>query len=49
MSNKTIARQLSIAPETVKSHTKDIFDKLSVEKQAQAISRAQSLGLLRTS
>src|SRR6266404_8110714 len=47
-SNKEIARSLGIAPETVKSHVKNIFDKLSVEKRAQAISRAQSLGLLRT-
>jgi LuxR family maltose regulon positive regulatory protein len=47
-SNKEIARSLAIAPETVKSHVKNIFDKLSVEKRAQAIARAQSLGLLRT-
>ena len=46
-SNKEIARSLDIAPETVKSHVKNIFDKLSVEKRAQAIARAQSLGLLR--
>ncbi len=47
-SNKEIARSLGIAPETVKSHVKNIFDKLSVEKRAQAIARPQSLGLLRT-
>jgi LuxR family maltose regulon positive regulatory protein len=47
-SNKEIARSLAIAPETVKSHVKNIFDKLSVEKRAQAIARAQSLGLLKT-
>ena len=47
-SNKEIARSLGIAPETVKSHVKNIFDKLSVEKRAQAIARAQSLGLLKT-
>jgi LuxR family transcriptional regulator, maltose regulon positive regulatory protein len=34
--------------DTVKSHVKNIFDKLSVEKLAKAIARAQSLGLLRT-
>jgi LuxR family transcriptional regulator, maltose regulon positive regulatory protein len=46
-SNKEIARLLGIAPETVKSHVKRIFEKLSVGKRAQAIARAQSLGLLR--
>jgi LuxR family transcriptional regulator, maltose regulon positive regulatory protein len=45
-SNKEIARLLGIAPETVKSHVKRIFEKLSVGKRAQAIARAQSLGLL---
>ncbi|MBV8271001.1 MAG: LuxR family transcriptional regulator, partial [Cupriavidus sp.] len=45
-SNKEIARTLGIAPETVKSHIKNIFSKLSVEKRAQAVSRAQSLGLV---
>jgi LuxR family transcriptional regulator, maltose regulon positive regulatory protein len=45
-SNKEIARTLSIAPETVKSHMKHIFTKLNVERRAQAVSRAQSLGLV---
>jgi LuxR family transcriptional regulator, maltose regulon positive regulatory protein len=44
-SNKEIARDLAIAPETVKSHVKHIFTKLNVERRAQAVSRAQSLGL----
>ena len=48
LSNKEIARNLSIAPETVKSHVKHIFTKLSVEKRAQAVSRAQILGLADT-
>jgi LuxR family transcriptional regulator, maltose regulon positive regulatory protein len=47
-SNKEIARILSIAPETVKSHVKHIFIKLNVERRAQAVSRAQSLGLVGT-
>jgi LuxR family transcriptional regulator, maltose regulon positive regulatory protein len=42
-SNKQIARLLGIAPETVKSHAKRIFEKLSVGKRAQALARAQSL------
>ena len=47
-SNKEIARNLAIAPETVKSHVKHIFTKLNVEKRAQAVSRAQILGLAGT-
>jgi LuxR family maltose regulon positive regulatory protein len=45
LSNKEIARDLAIAPETVKSHVKHIFTKLNVERRAQAVSRAQTLGL----
>jgi LuxR family maltose regulon positive regulatory protein len=37
-----IARNLAITPETVKSH---VNTKLNVEKRAQAVSRAQTLGL----
>ena len=48
-SNKEIARVLSIAPETIKSHLKHIFTKLNVERRAQAVSRAQGLGLVGTS
>jgi LuxR family maltose regulon positive regulatory protein len=47
-SNKEIARNLAITPETVKSHVKHIFIKLNVEKRAQAVSRAQILGLAET-
>jgi Bacterial regulatory proteins, luxR family len=46
--NKEIARILSIAPETVKSHVKHIFIKLNVQRRAQAVSRAQTLGLAGT-
>jgi LuxR family maltose regulon positive regulatory protein len=45
-SNKQIARIVGVTPETVKSHVKNIFTKLSVENRAQAVSRAQSLGLV---
>jgi LuxR family transcriptional regulator, maltose regulon positive regulatory protein len=48
LSNKEIARNLAITPETVKSHVKNIFTKLNVEKRAQAVSRAQILGLAGT-
>ena len=46
LSNKEIARNLAIAPETVKSHVKNLFAKLNAEKRAQAVARAQSLGLV---
>jgi ATP/maltotriose-dependent transcriptional regulator MalT len=46
LSNKNIARQLSIAPETVKSHAKSIFCKLTVQTRAQAVYRGLALGLL---
>jgi len=45
-SNKEIARELGVAPETVKTHVKRIFHKLSAETRAQAVVRAQSLGML---
>ena len=48
-SNKDIARSLGIAPETVKSHVKNIFMKLAVERRSHAVARALSLGLIRTS
>ncbi len=48
LSNKEIARDLAIAPETVKSHIKNIFIKLNVERRVQAVSRAQMLGLADT-
>ena len=48
LSNKEIARSLDIGPETVKSHLKSAFTKLGVERRAQAVSRAQTLGLVTT-
>jgi LuxR family maltose regulon positive regulatory protein len=48
LSNKRIARALTIAPETVKSHVKRIFIKLEVKTRAEAVSRAGTQGLLRT-
>jgi LuxR family maltose regulon positive regulatory protein len=45
-SNKEIARITGITPETVKTHVKNIFVKLAVEKRAQAVARAHMLGLV---
>jgi ATP/maltotriose-dependent transcriptional regulator MalT len=46
LSNKRIAQELQIAPETVKSHVKGIFIKLAVQTRAHAVSTAGALGLL---
>lgn len=46
LSNKYIGRELSIAPETVKSHVKNIFVKLATKTRAEAVSRAVERGLL---
>jgi DNA-binding CsgD family transcriptional regulator len=46
MSNKHIAQALGITPETVKSHAKSIFVKLDTRTRAQAVARAESIGLL---
>ena len=46
LSNKEIARELCIAPETVKSQAKSIFWKLTVRSRAQAVYRAAALGLI---
>jgi len=40
LSNKGIARELQIAPETVKSHAKQILLKLSARTRAEAVARA---------
>lgn len=46
LSNKGIAKKLGITPETVKSHAKNIFMKLTVKTRAEAVSRASGLGLI---
>jgi LuxR family transcriptional regulator, maltose regulon positive regulatory protein len=44
--NKSIAQRQGVAPETVKTHVKNIFVKLGVERRAQAVVKADKLGLL---
>jgi DNA-binding NarL/FixJ family response regulator len=39
MSNKDIARELKVAPETIKTHMKRIFSKMNVSTRGHAISK----------
>ncbi len=41
--NKEIARDLGLAPDTVKTHLSNVYRKLKVNRRTQAIRRAQSL------
>jgi LuxR family maltose regulon positive regulatory protein len=45
-SNKEMAKLLGIAPETIKSHMKNIFGKLQVDSRAQAAVAAKAAGLI---
>lgn len=49
MTNKQIAMHLRIAPETVKSHAKHLYTKLSVKNRAEAVTVAARLELPRFS
>jgi LuxR family maltose regulon positive regulatory protein len=44
--NKEIARQLIVAPGTVKAHTSSIYRKLDVANRTEAVARARQLGVL---
>ena len=45
-SNKEIASNLEVSPNTVKTHVARLFEKLEVRRRTQAILRARELGML---
>ena len=45
-SNKEIARQLEISPNTAKTHIASVFQKLDVQRRTQAIHKARELALI---
>jgi len=46
LSNKEIAQQLIVAPETVKAHMRNIYRKLKVNRRIEAVMKAKQLRLL---
>lgn len=44
--NREIAAQLHLSPHTIKEHTSALYRKLEVRNRAEAVQRAQRLGLL---
>ena len=46
-SNKEIANQLNVSPNTVKTHVAKLFEKLEAKRRTEAISRARELGMIR--
>ena len=46
LSNREICEQLFLALSTVKGHNQKIFEKLQVQRRADAVVRARDLGLL---
>jgi len=45
-SNKEIAAQLHVSPNTVKTHVARLFEKLGARRRTEAIRRARELGIV---
>ena len=46
-SNKQIAQDLGISPNTIKTHVANLFEKLEVGRRTEAIRKGRELGLIR--
>jgi DNA-binding NarL/FixJ family response regulator len=44
--NREIASKLCLSPHTVKGHTSDLYRRLDVRNRAEAVRRAELVGLL---
>jgi ATP/maltotriose-dependent transcriptional regulator MalT len=47
LSNKEIAAQLKVSPDTVKTHVARLFEKLGAKRRTDAINKARELGIVR--
>ena len=46
LSNKEIARVLKVSPNTVKTHTSRLFEKLEATRRTDAVNKARELGIV---